>query len=321
MFRFFLAFQRAFRQPDYDLNLNISRSVVSLFMLYKLFSRDFGFYGFLPPEFFTFYPYELYPGKFNMRLTGLPIITEIFTMHWVHWVIPRPTPDILRIIQAITMLSLVTVAVFGLGPRKIFCLISFVGLIYLWGHLVLGGQEVDSVAIYFGMFLVLLFSTHRDVPVWRYRSLVKLPPNKSAGVSRSLIIFIFCTYYFASGFNKLTDILMVEVFDSNLNIAIQKFYVRELMGHINIPDVLHTFASLEFAALDVLGPILVYASHLFAPILLFDRSKVWAFAIFYIIFHFIVFGVGISFTGYILVWLAILPWEKFYLNKSSGNPL
>lgn len=315
MIRFFLKFQKAFRSADYDINVNISRVILCAFMLYKLLSRDFGFYGTLPPEFFTYYPYKIYDDSSYRLWFGQPFLTELFTMHWVHWIIPRPSVEGLRVIQGTVALSLSAFMIFGAGPKKIFCFSSFIGLVYLWGHMTLAGHEVDSVALYFGMILVLLFASYKDVPIWQFSRLWGAPPTVQAGVSRSLILFVFASYYFASGYNKLTDVLLIEMFDSNLNTAIQAFYIRDLRGYIEVPDVLYWFASYNFGAIDVFGPIAVYLSHLFAPIVLLDRSWVWKFAIFYIVFHFIVFGVGISFLGYVIVWLVVLPWRNIRPNE------
>ena len=227
MFHFFIAFQKAFRSPDYDFNVNVSRMVIGLFMLYKLLSRDFGLYGYLPDAFFSFYPAELYEASANMKWTGIPVLTEIFTMHWVHWLLPRPNAEILQITQGTTIFFLLLFTFYGVGPKKCFCIASLLGLLYLWGHLVLSGQEVDSVAMYFGMILVFAFSKHRDAPIWKFKHVFSMPPNKQAGFSRSLIIFVLACYYFASGFNKITDILVVDIFSSTLNLAIQNFYILE----------------------------------------------------------------------------------------------
>ncbi len=315
MLRFFLSFQRAIRAPDYDINVNISRIVLGVFMMYKLLSRDFGFYGTLPSEFFTYYPVDIYRAE-NYRLWfGLPIFTEIFTMHWVHWILPRPTVQGLRVIQGMVIISLFLFTVVGAGPKRIFCALSFLGLVYLWGHMILGAHEVDSVFLYFGMILAFIFLPHNDVPVWRFGELWNTPANRSAGISRSLILFVFATYYFASGYNKLTDVLLIEIFDSDLNGAIRAFFIKDINGYVQVPDILNWFASMDVKALDFFGPIAVYLSHLFAPIVLFERAWVWKFAVFYLCFHFIVFGVGISFLGYVFVWLVVLPWRSLFPRR------
>jgi hypothetical protein len=59
--------------------------------------------------------------------------------------------------------------------------------------------------------------------------------------------------------------------------------------------------------LDLVGPPLIYTSHLIVPMVFFARSSVFKFFLFYAVFHFLAFGVGISFTGYILVWLVLFP--------------
>ena len=123
---------------------------------------------------------------------------------------------------------------------------------------------------------------------------------------------MFSVYYFSSGYNKLTDILLIDFFDSNLNAAIKETWILELRGFYNIPDILYTLASFNFSILNLFGPFLVYLSHLFAPLVLFDRKWVWKFALFYLCFHFITFGVGISFLGYVIVWFVVIPWKASF---------
>ena len=95
------AFHSSFTSPGFDLNINIARLVVGLLILWKLLSRNFEFYGYVPSDIFDFYPVDVYPIKSYVLWTGLPMITDVLTFHWIHWFVDRPGPVTLKVIQYI----------------------------------------------------------------------------------------------------------------------------------------------------------------------------------------------------------------------------
>lgn len=315
MFKFSFKFIKAFHTHGYDFNVTLARNFCCLFLVYKLLSRDFGFYGTLPDEFFEFPPIFIYGLTFETLWTGFTFLTEIFTFHWIHWIIPRPNVEFLRFIQGFTILSLTIFSFFGNYLGKIWGLLSLSGILYLWGHLFLSKHEVDSVAIYFGIMFVLVFMPLQQKTIFSLNDQRKSEPNLTAGIYQSSFITIFILYYFASGFNKLTDIPILEFFDNRLNVAIQVNYVREVAGLLSVPDLIYEFSKLEFKIIDHIGPFLVYASHLATPYIMINRNLILKFAIFYWVFHFIVFGLSISFTGYIFVWFLIIPYKRQRIAK------
>ena len=167
-------FATSYNTTGFDFNINVARLFVCAFLIWKLLSRNFSFYGYIPDDVFGYYPIEVYRMNEYIWWTGSSLITDIFTMHWVHWFIERPSPEILEIIQKISLVSLSLFAIFGRGPKNIFAFLSYVILIYLWGHLFLLGQEIDSVALYFGILLVLTFSDYSEVPIWKLNLFLKL---------------------------------------------------------------------------------------------------------------------------------------------------
>ncbi|MEM9357551.1 MAG: hypothetical protein AAGB04_15190 [Pseudomonadota bacterium] len=305
--KLFLATARKYDTPGYDFDVNIVRAIVCLFFIWKLLSRDFGFYGHVPAEVFTYYPINIYPAKSYVLTTGLPIISDLATLHWVHWIIPRPDETVLRILQAAAIVLLVAHLVFGRGPRAILAIGCYAILIYLWGHLFLAGHEVDAVLLYFGLLIILITSSHRDRPLWRLHSLAKLKANVTAGRTISRLFLLFVAYYFASGVNKLTDLTFAQWFAYDLAEAMHMYRIRADYGFISVP---HIFEPLyNVALLKYVGPPLVYLSHLVTPLVYFYRSQVFKFFLFYALFHFLAFGVGISFTGYVLVWFVLFPYH------------
>ena len=297
-----------YNSPGRDFDINIVRAVVCVFFIWKLMSRDFGFYGTVPENVFSFYPIYIYRPHDYIYLLGLPILNDIATMHWIHWILPRMDPFGLRVVQGLAITFVIMLMIFGRGPRRIFAVGSYLLLIYLWGHLFLAGQDVDAVALYFGLLLVLVFSSHEDRPFWGMSKLVRAPLNEAAGRTISLLFLIFVAYYFASGVNKLTDLRPWNWFTYDLVDSMEMAKILSDNGFQKVPWVHQYLFGLNF--LDYIGPPLVYVSHLITPVLFFYRSQVYKFFLFYALFHFMTFGVGIAFTGYIPVWFVLFPYHR-----------
>ncbi len=312
---FYSRFLDSYYLPGYDFNLNIIRVLVSSFFIWKLLSRDYGFYGSLPENIFSFYPISIYPPHSIILLTGLPILTDILTFHWIHWFLPRPGVEILSLIQDITIFFLFLHIFVGKGPRSLVSIICYSMLIYLWGYLFITGQDVDCIFLYFGTLLALTMSTYDDRPIWRISKLTKAQKNLNAGKAISNVFLVFVIYYFAAGVNKLTDMSLIGWFSSDIVQALEMFRIRSERGYIMVPYILeHIY---DFKIFNVIGPPLVYLSHLVVPMVFFFRNQVFSYAIFYALFHFLVFGVGISFTGYLFVWALLFPYH-ILLRKNNG---
>jgi len=305
--RRFEAFVSKYNEPGYDFNVVIARLFVGLFFVWKLLSRDWGFFGTVPESMFYFYPYELYAvGNHDYMLwTGLPVLTEVLTFHWIHFFIPHPGVEVLRIVQGIGIVLSFCFALFGSGPKNILLISLYSVLVYLWGYLFMMGQDIDAVYLYFGILIAIGISTFRDEPVWRIHKIYRHAPNVAAGRSISNVILVFIFYYFASGVKKLTDLNPLEWFHFDLIEGIEEHAIRVAHGWTGTFDIFQYLHGLYF--LDYLGPPLVYSSHLLVPIVFFRRNTIVRFFIFYALFHVLSFGVGISFTGYIPVWLTIFP--------------
>ena len=84
MISWYLKLLRALRSPGYDFNVNFARFVLGIFVLYKLLSRDFGFYGTVPPHVFNYPVSEIYQAENYKIWFGIPLITDLATLHFLH---------------------------------------------------------------------------------------------------------------------------------------------------------------------------------------------------------------------------------------------
>lgn len=318
--RGFDRFLAAYNTPAYDFNLNVARLFVCAFLIWKLFSRDFGFFGTVPEEIFYFYPYHLYPMDKWILWTGLPVIQELLTFHWIHWFLPHPSVGVLRFIQGLTILSLASLAIFGKGPKSVIIVITYSLMIYLWGYLFLLGQEIDSIDLYFAIILALGISSYSDVPIWKMTKLYHEHRSAAGGRAFSNLILVFVFYYFASGVNKLTDLSILEWFQYDLVDAIE---VHSIVAAHSTLDSLGFFRLFDgFTLFNYIGPPAVYISHLTVPIVFFRKNLIPKFFLFYFLFHLMTFGVGISFSGYIFVWTALFSWHEIidWLRAKRRKP-
>ena len=304
----FEGFISKYNTPGFDFDVNCVRIFVCAFFIWKLLSRDFSFYATVPEGIFHFYPFKIYPSSSYILTMGLPIISEIATFHWIHWFVPRPSEFGYQLIQGCAVVLLLVTMVWGRGPRRIFSIGCYILLIYLWGHLFLAGQEIDAVLLYFGLLACFTMGDYVDRPIWDLRTLYGKEPTVAAGRTVSTLFLVFVFFYFASGLNKLTDLSPAGWFSYDLIESLEQFRIRSDVGVILVPKVFEFLYPYRF--LDYVLPPIVYMSHVIVPYVFFRRDAVFKFFLFYAGFHFMAFGVGISFTGYIFVWFCLFPYHK-----------
>ena len=306
-------FSKSYNTRGFDFNINVIRLLLCIFLIWKLLSRNFEFYGYVPDDVFGYYPIEIYPITSYITWTGTSLVTDIFTMHWIHWFIDRPGPGAIKFIQNMSIVSVSLLAIFGRGPKNILAFLSYLLLIYLWGNLFLLGQEVDSISLYFGMLLVIALSNYGDKPIWKIGSTFSAKKNINAGRTISRFYLVLVAYYFASGLRKFTDLSLSEWFKYDLIWEIQQTMLTANITSLHVPKVFEHLLFID--SWGQLLPPLVYLSHIFVPLVFFKRSKVVYFFIFYAVFHFMTFGVGISFTGYIVVWGCLFHYREWLTNE------
>jgi hypothetical protein len=277
--------------------------------------------GILPSDFFYFYPIQLYRPENIILITGVPILMELVTFHWIHWFTGYPSEAVLEGLQFALAGLGVAMAVFGRGPYRILAIAAYVLATYLWGFIFLAGQEIDSVMIYFGMLLVLCLVDYDDGPVWRLGTLLRKPANAAAGRAFSAILLVFVLYYGLSGYNKIADLSIADWFRYNLIEDIDVTLRMQELGNYfgaTFPALFAPLVGHEW--LNYLLVPLVYISHISVFYMFFKRRHIPKFAVFYTAFHFVTASVSIAFTGYMIVWWILLDWRRIVLRLSARGP-
>lgn len=292
-------FLNAYNQPIQPFNLVYIRVFICLFFIWKMLSRDYAFFATIPDGVFYFYPIQIY--NEYMQLTGLPIISELINFHWLHWLFGYPDSLVLNLLQYGVLGSLGLYALWG---GRVLGVINFCILTYLWGFVYLMGQEIDSVFLYFGVLLCLILGDHCDKPIWQVQRSDIVAKDMRAGRTFSAIILIFVLYYFPSGVNKLSDLNPLDWFRYDLIEEIEVIMTRGEIGFMSQPPAIFQHLQGQYW-LNMLVVPLTYVSHLAAPLIFFRRGFIYEFSVFYFGFHFMVMGVAIAFTGYLLVWLLL----------------
>ena len=210
------SYTEVFNKPGYDFDIVLARIFICAFLIWKLLSRDFGAFAYIPTDVFYFYPYQIYSIDKWILWTGVPVLQDILTLHFIHWIVPYPNASALQLIQFFAILFLIILGMYGKGKKSVIIILAYATLIYLWGYLILLGQEIDSIDLYFGMLIVLCIGEFNDAPAWRLKGLLHAQSNLNAGRTQSLLILVIVFYYFASGAKKITDLSPVEWFNYNL---------------------------------------------------------------------------------------------------------
>ena len=312
------AYLAKYDTPHNDFHINLVRIFVCVFFAWKVMSRDFGFMGIVPEEFFYQYPVELYAPNGIMLITGIPVLMEIVTFHWVHWITGFPSETVLEALQfALAGLALTT-AILGRGPYRLFAVVTYVLASYLWGFIFLSGQEVDSIMIYFGLLLVLCLASHEDVPIWKLRQVASRSDNVAAGRAFSAILLVFVLYYGLSGYNKIADLSIADWFRYNLIQDMEHTLRMQDLGNYfgaTFPQLFSLLSGQHW--LNYILVPLVYLSHLTVFAIFFWRRHILKFAVFYTGFHFFTSSVSIAFTGYMFVWWILFDWRRFLFRSNA----
>lgn len=231
----YAAYLRKYDTPHNDFHLNIIRIFVGVLFAWKVLSRDFGFMGIVPNEFFYYYPIQLYRPEDIILITGVPILMELVTFHWIHWIVGFPSEAVLTWLQFILAALALLTAFVGRGPYRCIAITAYILATYLWGFIFLSGQEIDSAMVPFGLLLVLCLCSYDDRPVWQFGSLLRRQPNVAAGRAFSATLLVFILYYGLSGYNKITDLSITEWFQYNLIQDIAETLRRQYLGFGDYP--------------------------------------------------------------------------------------
>lgn len=307
-----------FRLPAHELDMSFARWIIFGFFIYKLLSRDFTTFAYMPDFLMNSYPAYIFGPNFY-ALMGTQFFTDLASFHWIHWFITLPDASTLFVLQWLTITLCALTCVFGRGPHNSLAIITYVFVSYMWGYMWRTCNEVDAVFLALGCMLVYCFTMHREhLTLWRPGFGAKA--SAEAGWAMQGFLMVFVIYYFASGMNKIIDITLIDWFRFDLVQITEYERDRYILGYYkDIPPLFDAFRGHYW--LNYIGVPLVYLSHLFIPLIFYDRSRIPYFWYFYMTFHFMSWGVGILFTGNFIMWFVFLPISRlFYKNYLEYSP-
>lgn len=127
------------------------RAIISVALLYKLFSKDYSILGYLNSNLVNVYNYETLP---SLYINDLGIFSRLLTFHWIHFLIPLPNQTFMFIFQ-ILLIGLLMISL--VSSRRLLSVLIFVMSSYLFGFLWRTGNDVDAIEMQLQLLLLLAF--------------------------------------------------------------------------------------------------------------------------------------------------------------------
>lgn len=281
--------------------------ILGYLWIWKLLSRNFSNFSEWPVSVLSGYPIDIYQPDY-MLTTAVPILFDLASFHFVHYLVPWPQADILMFLQYMAVVSGALFVVASERYTRITAIVFYVLVSYLWGFVFRLGQDIDAVFLLQGCLLMFAILPIENLERY-YANL------------RFLVIVIFVIYYFTSGINKVIDLSYAEWIKYDLvEINEAKALASQSEGFMWLPKLpLESGTLSEF--LNVFGALVTYIVHLIAPLLLFSRStsKIVFYWFFYTVFHFMTIFVGIMFTMNFFAWLMLMPIYKLPRRNFSDT--
>lgn len=306
-----------FFEKRYALEIAWIRIVVYSGFLYKLLSRDFSVFGFAPEVVLNFYPSDQYMIEHGYSALGFPFLVDLACFHWVHWFFPLPGKEALWAIQCGAMATCGLVLLFGRGPRNVFAILCYALVAYLWGYVWRSGSELDSIFVSQQIALAFCFFRQPEALVL-FAKARPFDRTRDNGACFSIVILIFCTYYFSAGINKITDISPLDWFRFDLMQVVGNFHDMAEVGYFyQVAPYVHWLR--DWTWLNYIAVPLVYCAELSMPILFFRRKLIGPYWIFFFVFHYVTWGIATCFFGLIWVWWVFLPVYKLFPATFRSN--
>jgi hypothetical protein len=290
------------------------RILTFLYVSYKLMSKDFSIFGFAPSKILSIYPHEVYPWEGGLCLLGVPWVVDLASFHWIHWLVPFPNIQGLEIIQHVAILLCLLVVFFGKGPKHLFPILAFICISYLWGFVWRSGSELDDIFIALQVILLYCLFKEKDALVLQPNRESVYKKSKENGWFYSMVILVFCTYYFYAGINKLTDINFLQWVEYDLAGMIGVASAMYHHGyHIEVLAPLQFLKDLPIINYTLVP--LIYIAELLIPLMFFYRKWIPLFILIFTTFHLTTWAVGILFFGNFVMWLTLIPLESLFERK------
>jgi hypothetical protein len=288
-------------------------------VLYKLLSRDFSNFGYIPQELLNFYPINHYAQDLR-NFSGIKLLVDILTFHWIHWFLSFPSEYILKIVQSFTILLVLITIIFGAGKKNIFSIFSYLFLIYLWGYLYRSSTDFEGTQLILQICFLFCFFDKGDKNLINLFKKTKEDKNIKVQKSRNTFFFLMTllvgSYYFNSGLHKFYDLSLSQWFQYDLTQTISMFIDQMELGNFrHVPQIFKIIPENNY--LNYFGSIFIYVSHIFAFLMIFNRDSIKNFLYIYVFFHLTVYGVGINFLGNVFVFMLFIPISYFKENIFS----
>ncbi len=272
----------------------------SLYMIYRLLSRDYSFIGFFSPE------SQIYARGLFHELFPIPI-SYFTTFQFIYKVIPFPSPLAIDILQYLIVFSSVMI-ILGLVP-KLFSIISFLIYIHIIGLMQSIEGEIDG-----GTVLIILFFILSISPKNYFYSFGKFNIQKTQLNWPPFLLLLFVgSFYSMAGLNKIIDVGFYFPFSLDLEkwnlYATQKSIFLSTRNFFpdftSYPIMLNSFFS------DISGIITLIVELFFLTILFIPRFRFF-FVVSMIIMHILVYYThAINFLGSSIILLLCFDWNIF----------
>lgn len=288
-------------EPDYPYHFWLIQFTCFAYVLYRLVSRDYSVFGFLPEEYFIYprYRNNIYPPQFGV---------ELINFHWVYNFINRPFPQTLEVIQKLLVLFSF-LGITGLFPKKA-ALITFFGYLHLTGFVQATDNEIEGGTLCLASLLILTLSP--NISFYHLLKKNKISHDTNNRWPVHLLFLVVGSFYTYAGLNKITDVGPHWPFVVHLeNWTV---YMRETSVFVALrfkdPSL---YILLDNYWVSVVSGFVSFIGELgFISILFFPRGRLF-FISSMIFMHFLVFFThGINFTGSSVILLLCFDWNALF---------
>ena len=293
------------KASDYPYHLWLLQFVGFSYLIYRLLSRDYSIYGFIPEDLFI-YPRpvtSVYPPSF---------ILEIINFHWIYNFIELPSVNTLESLQTI-VIYIATCGLLGIFAKQA-SMVCFFAYLHLTGFMQATNSEIDGGTLCFIALLVISVTNSKSLySIFQKNSTIKSNDNRWPIYLLFLFVGSFYTY---AGINKIIDTGPHWPFVLHLDywaVRMQESSVF-LSSRYCYPELSQILQYYWFSAFS--GVITLIGEIGFISILFFPRGRLF-FISSMITMHLLVFlAAGINFLGSSIILILCFDWNCLF-RKST----